>query len=271
VLKLARHLVEMVQRGHRLYLHCWGGHGRTGTVVCIMLYLIYGLSAPDAMRRCQFVHDLRRIPIDVGSPQTAKQRAQVTRIISRLMSAKAAAAKDAAALHPRPKQPTKSDETLPAVSTDGGSARGQAASAATRGLRISGNAPARSSGGNTSRAGPPAAGRKVQAHQPSRLKFRRAKEEVQHESELGGLVAIGYAGQARQHLQPPPPQRQQQQQQQQQQQYRHDPMMNPHSAGQPAARAARRPTNSAPTRGRQAQNRRLVAQPADPVRSTAAR
>ena len=33
--------------------------------------------------RCQFVHDLRRVPIVVGSPQTQTQRDQVSRVIAR--------------------------------------------------------------------------------------------------------------------------------------------------------------------------------------------
>lgn len=37
------------------------------------------------MARCQFVHDLRRCPVDVGSPQTQSQRDQVTRIVNRLI------------------------------------------------------------------------------------------------------------------------------------------------------------------------------------------
>ncbi|CAN0217928.1 unnamed protein product [Ectocarpus fasciculatus] len=69
-----------------MYLHCWGGHGRTGTVVCIMLHLMYGLSADEAMERCQHVHDVRRIPISVGSPQTEAQRQQVRRVIGRVIA-----------------------------------------------------------------------------------------------------------------------------------------------------------------------------------------
>ena len=57
-----------------IYLHCWGGHGRAGTITCLLLHWLYGLNALDAMARCQFVHDLRRVPIVVGSPQTQTQR-----------------------------------------------------------------------------------------------------------------------------------------------------------------------------------------------------
>lgn len=84
VLELARNLVEEISRGEMLYLHCWGGHGRTGTLVCIMLHLMYGLDAIEAMARCQLVHDLRQCPVEVGSPQTQAQRDQVTRIINRV-------------------------------------------------------------------------------------------------------------------------------------------------------------------------------------------
>jgi len=52
--------------------------------VCIMLHLMYGLSSERAMERCQFVHDLRAVPMDVPSPQKPAQRNQVRRIISAL-------------------------------------------------------------------------------------------------------------------------------------------------------------------------------------------
>ncbi len=45
VLALAQKLTKDISEGEVIYLHCWGGHGRTGTVVCIMLYLLYGVSA----------------------------------------------------------------------------------------------------------------------------------------------------------------------------------------------------------------------------------
>lgn len=99
VLQLAARLAARVARGEVLYLHCWGGHGRTGTVVSIMLNLMYDLSAEEAMERCQHVHDVRRIPINVGSPQTEAQREQVRRVVCRLerRSARVAAAAVAAA------------------------------------------------------------------------------------------------------------------------------------------------------------------------------
>jgi len=59
ILKLCIDLVRRISQGEILYIHCWGGHGRTGTVVSIMLHLMYGLSALDCMSHCQTTHDLR--------------------------------------------------------------------------------------------------------------------------------------------------------------------------------------------------------------------
>ena len=86
VLELARALVKSIAEGEIIYLHCWGGHGRTGTLVCIMLHLMYGYTDVDAMQYCQAVHDLRQCPVVVGSPQTQTQRDQVSRVIQRLIT-----------------------------------------------------------------------------------------------------------------------------------------------------------------------------------------
>ena len=39
--------------GERLYIHCWGGHGRTGTLVATMLARLYSLSCSSALRYTQ--------------------------------------------------------------------------------------------------------------------------------------------------------------------------------------------------------------------------
>jgi hypothetical protein len=86
VLELARSLVKSIAEGEVIYLHCWGGHGRTGTLVCIMLHLMYGYTDTEAMQYCQAVHDLRQCPVVVGSPQTQTQRDQVSRIVQKLIT-----------------------------------------------------------------------------------------------------------------------------------------------------------------------------------------
>lgn len=45
---------------------------------------MYNLTSFQSLRYCQFVHDLRRIPINVGSPQTQMQRDQVVRVVNTL-------------------------------------------------------------------------------------------------------------------------------------------------------------------------------------------
>lgn len=81
---LAKKLVKAIYDGEVIYLHCWGGHGRTGVIVCIMFHLMYGLIADEAIYLCQKLHDFRVETCFVTSPQTQKQRLQVIRIINAL-------------------------------------------------------------------------------------------------------------------------------------------------------------------------------------------
>lgn len=84
VLELAADVCNRLLLGEVIYLHCWGGHGRTGTVVAVALGLLYGLSASEALMRTQLYHDLRVCNLNVGSPQTLQQREQVIRILTSL-------------------------------------------------------------------------------------------------------------------------------------------------------------------------------------------
>jgi hypothetical protein len=79
--RLADDCIERVLRGERLYVHCWGGHGRTGTLISVMLGRLYNLPYTTAMRYCQAFHDSRVYPQGVRSPQTPVQRAQVTPVL----------------------------------------------------------------------------------------------------------------------------------------------------------------------------------------------
>jgi hypothetical protein len=83
-IKVARNVLESLKKGNMIYLHCWGGHGRTGIIVCIVLHLMFGLTAEAAIEYCEFVHDKRIAKLNVRSPQTEEQRSQVRRIIASL-------------------------------------------------------------------------------------------------------------------------------------------------------------------------------------------
>lgn len=66
----------VVEKGERVYVHCWGGIGRTGTVIGCWL-VRHGLDQGDAIRT---IAELRRLVLDsfMPSPQTTAQRAMVT-------------------------------------------------------------------------------------------------------------------------------------------------------------------------------------------------
>jgi len=103
MIDLCRKLAIMIFEGEHLYIHCSGGHGRTGTVVGILLKLLYNwLSVDDILNYIQYSHDQRKYfrygcvfhtkyiwdselknKFDIGqvpTPQTSEQRYQILRI-----------------------------------------------------------------------------------------------------------------------------------------------------------------------------------------------
>lgn len=76
-------LVGRVLSGKKLYVHCWGGHGRTETVIAVMLGRMYDVTIEQALQRTQLLHDIRGDPQNVGSPSTPPQVAQVKRLLSK--------------------------------------------------------------------------------------------------------------------------------------------------------------------------------------------
>lgn len=79
---LADDCCQRVLSGERLYIHCWGGHGRTGTLVAIMLARLYGLTGLEALHYTQKMHDVRISHQNTASPQTQSQILQVLRILA---------------------------------------------------------------------------------------------------------------------------------------------------------------------------------------------
>jgi len=74
-------LLDDIRGGRILYVHCWGGHGRAGIVVTLLLAVLYGLPVTEAFKRCQGYHDCRIEPQGVKSPSTVSQRSQVKRLL----------------------------------------------------------------------------------------------------------------------------------------------------------------------------------------------
>ena len=81
VLLLAKRIITLLAAGERVYIHCTGGHGRTGLVAAVVIGFLYGLDAAMAMRVVQWAHDCRRDVTYPLSPQTINQRNQVHRIL----------------------------------------------------------------------------------------------------------------------------------------------------------------------------------------------
>jgi protein-tyrosine phosphatase len=86
VLELVEEIVQRFKKGENIFIHCRGGHGRTGVVAALLLGRLYGLSAYESLELVQKYHDTR---IDVqekpgvySSPETHEQRGQVYKLLS---------------------------------------------------------------------------------------------------------------------------------------------------------------------------------------------
>lgn len=73
--------IERIQGGDVMYLHCWGGRGRAGTVGACVVGKMYDLSAEEALERVQRAFDTRN---DGGrkSPETEEQLKLVKEYLS---------------------------------------------------------------------------------------------------------------------------------------------------------------------------------------------
>lgn len=69
-------ILEQLSKGKNIYIHCLGGHGRTGTYIAGILMLLYGFNAKQALYFTQYFHNTRRMldgrsrgPIPCLSPE----------------------------------------------------------------------------------------------------------------------------------------------------------------------------------------------------------
>ena len=111
VIALCEIIVEKIYNGEKVYLHCKGGHGRTGTIAAIVLYILYKLPIQQIFDYLQYSHDQRlgnyfgnyfwTMSLDqtepqknyfaigqVPTPQASCQRRQVERIIKYIQNKK---------------------------------------------------------------------------------------------------------------------------------------------------------------------------------------
>jgi hypothetical protein len=60
VTELVEDLQQRLEKGEVMYVHCWGGRGRAGTVGACLLIKAYGLDAEEALVRVQRAFDTRQ-------------------------------------------------------------------------------------------------------------------------------------------------------------------------------------------------------------------
>lgn len=76
--KLVLRLCDILKAGGKMYLHCKGGHGRSGVVVAAVLGVYHNVGAEEALGMTYKFHQNRKIMRDhwrmIGSPQTYAQK-----------------------------------------------------------------------------------------------------------------------------------------------------------------------------------------------------
>eukprot|EP01138_Halocafeteria_seosinensis_P008085 gb/GECG01008261.1/.p1 GENE.gb/GECG01008261.1/~~gb/GECG01008261.1/.p1 ORF type:complete len:600 (+),score=78.17 gb/GECG01008261.1/:1-1800(+) len=66
------------------YVHCYGGHGRTGTIVSLLLVALFGIDGETAMQFVNHAHSFRVRYSEYPSPESYEQVQQVLRLTPRL-------------------------------------------------------------------------------------------------------------------------------------------------------------------------------------------
>ncbi|KAL6079114.1 ADP-ribose glycohydrolase ARH3, variant 3 [Balamuthia mandrillaris] len=85
VVQLVERLSRLIkeERNVPVYVHCWGGHGRTGTIIALLIANLYQVGSEEALSRTGKYHNSRLITNRSSlSPQTPVQFEQVRRITS---------------------------------------------------------------------------------------------------------------------------------------------------------------------------------------------
>jgi len=77
---IARMIFQALKKGHMVYLHCWGGHGRAGTIGAMVLGLWwYRVPFEEVIAFLQKAHQTRSEGGQYPTPQTKDQIYQVAR------------------------------------------------------------------------------------------------------------------------------------------------------------------------------------------------
>jgi len=86
-------IILNLEKGQKVYVHCKGGHGRSGIVVACLLCFIFNISPHDALKNTTKCHSKRSVMREkwrtLGSPQTLSQKNFVHKLFEPLYFYKA--------------------------------------------------------------------------------------------------------------------------------------------------------------------------------------
>jgi hypothetical protein len=77
-------LLDSAEGEVKMYLHCWGGHGRSGSVAVLLLVKREGLTLEEALLKANEQHSLRKHNPLARIPQSEAQMSQLERIYSKM-------------------------------------------------------------------------------------------------------------------------------------------------------------------------------------------
>lgn len=91
IIKITDIIKELVD-DEKIYIHCKGGHGRSGVVVASILCYINNISPEEAIENTTYYHNKRLVMRDkwrkIGSPQTKQQKKFIYKFFSKIIFCK---------------------------------------------------------------------------------------------------------------------------------------------------------------------------------------
>ena len=73
-----KNIISNLKNKEKIYIHCKGGHGRSGIVVSVLLCQLFGFTPEQSLEQTTKFHNSRLIMKDkwrkIGSPQTHNQK-----------------------------------------------------------------------------------------------------------------------------------------------------------------------------------------------------
>ena len=77
-IELLKRIYELVNNKQKVYIHCRGGHGRSGLVIASIFKLFYNMDSKSAIALTTYIHNtrqrMRKCSYDRGSPNNMCQR-----------------------------------------------------------------------------------------------------------------------------------------------------------------------------------------------------